>query len=150
MKILATIILFCFILSASSEALSMNDARLLLEYGPDQADCETEMANLDECALMLVLGRRLKAHVIVYGGRDTTAQDELRIRRSRINRYLVKDRGIDANRITVVDGGFRERLSIELWIVTLGAEPPETKPTVKEEEVKYINERYTNDCSNHY
>jgi hypothetical protein len=108
------------------------------------------MMHLDEYALKLAFGKELRAYILVYGGRDTTAQDELRIRRSRIKRYLVNERGMETTRITVVDSGFRENLSIELWLVPQGAEPPEMKPTVRREEVKIIKEKFTNDCSNHY
>ena len=38
--------------------------------------------------------------------------------------YLVNNRGIDRGRITVVDGGCRESLTVELWICPTGAGAP--------------------------
>ena len=36
---------------------------------------------------------------------------------SRARDYLVTQRGIDASRLVVVNGGFREEDTVELWIV---------------------------------
>jgi hypothetical protein len=40
-----------------------------------------------------------------------------------------------------VDGGFREDLTVELWIVPSGATPPENSPTVDPSEVQTIQPR---------
>jgi hypothetical protein len=50
---------------------------------------------------------------------------------SRSRDYLVTQRGIDASRIVVVNGGFREEDSVELWIVPSGAAAPKPTPTVQ-------------------
>ena len=42
----------------------------------------------------------------------------------RAKNYLVNTRGIEATRITTVDGGCRADLAVELWIVPTGANPP--------------------------
>jgi len=35
-----------------------------------------------------------------------------------------------------VDGGYREELTVELWVVPSGANPPSASPTVDPSEVK--------------
>ena len=54
---------------------------------------------------------------------------------TRAREYLVTQRGIDASRFTVVNGGFREEDSVELWIVPSGAAPPRATPTVQASDV---------------
>ena len=49
--------------------------------------------------------------------------------------YLVTQRGIDASRVVVVNGGFREEDNVELWIVPSGAAAPQPTPTVQAGEV---------------
>ncbi|MBV8857759.1 MAG: hypothetical protein JOZ02_12560, partial [Acidobacteria bacterium] len=44
--------------------------------------------------------------------------------------------GITADRIVTVDGGYREELTVELWVVPSGATPPAASPTVDPSEVK--------------
>jgi hypothetical protein len=55
---------------------------------------------------------------------------------SRARDYLITQRGIDASRLTVANGGFREEDSVELWIVPSGAAAPRATPTVQAGEVK--------------
>jgi hypothetical protein len=55
---------------------------------------------------------------------------------SRAREYLVTQRGIDASRLVVVNGGFREDDSVELWVVPSGASAPQATPTVQAGEIK--------------
>jgi hypothetical protein len=48
----------------------------------------------------------------------------------------MNERGIDGSRIVVVNGGFREGDSVELWIVPTGATAPRATPTVQAGDVK--------------
>jgi hypothetical protein len=50
---------------------------------------------------------------------------------TRAREYLTSERAIDASRFTVVNGGFREEDSVELWIVPSGAAAPKATPTVQ-------------------
>ncbi|MDQ2921342.1 MAG: hypothetical protein M3R52_07010, partial [Acidobacteriota bacterium] len=49
---------------------------------------------------------------------------EAQARADRAKDYLVNTRGIDAGRLTTVDGGCRSDLAVELWVVPTGATPP--------------------------
>jgi len=50
--------------------------------------------------------------------------------------YIVEQRGIDASRLVIVNGGFREDDSVELWVVPAGAEAPRATPTIQAGDVK--------------
>jgi hypothetical protein len=61
-------------------------------------------------------------------------QVEVLMKRAR--EYLVDQRGIDASRLTVVNGGFREADTVELWMVPSGAAAPRATPTVQASDIK--------------
>ena len=71
-----------------------------------------------------------RAYIFAYGGRMSPLGQVERLM-SRAREYLVAQRGIDASRLTVINGGFREGDSVELWIVPSGAAAPRATPTVQ-------------------
>jgi hypothetical protein len=83
-----------------------------------------EKKRLDYFAEQLEKEPGSQAHIIVYGKRGAPRAGEAQARADRAKDYLVNKRGIAAERIKTVDGGLRERLKIELWIVPQGALPP--------------------------
>ena len=91
---------------------------------------DDDKARLDNLAIELQNNPGARAHIIVYAGRTTRAgtADGLG---ERARTYLVGTRGVDASRITVVNGGFRERSTYELWLVPTGADAPQPTPTVQ-------------------
>jgi hypothetical protein len=96
---------------------------------------DDQKARLDNLAVDLQNDPSKRAYIIAYGGRmSPLGQVEVLMSRSRD--YLVTQRQIDASRLTVVNGGFREEDSVELWIVPSGAEPPRATPTVPASEMK--------------
>ncbi|MBA2733332.1 MAG: hypothetical protein H0U54_10625 [Acidobacteria bacterium] len=147
--IVAAVNLSLFLMFAAV-SLASSEARKFLEYGTAEANCETEMAHLDNYAITIQNAPEMKAYVVVYGGRQGTARSELQARRARIKRYLINERAIEPARVFVVDGGFRESLTIELWLLPIGAELPKAKPTVSPREVKYKRAKYRFDCSTFY
>jgi hypothetical protein len=84
-----------------------------------------EKARLDNYAIQLQNEPGSTATIIVYG----TCEGEAQQRGDRAKDYLVNTRGIEAGRITVVDGGCRSELKVELWIVPTGATPPAADTT---------------------
>lgn len=96
---------------------------------------DDQKARLDNLAVELQSDPSTTAYIIAYGGRHSPlAQVEVLMKRAR--NYIVEQRGIDASRIVVVNGGFREADSVELWIVPSGAAAPRATPTVQAGEVK--------------
>ena len=84
-----------------------------------------EKARLDNYAIRLQQAPTDTATIIVYGSCAGEAQQ----RGDRAKDYLVNTRGIEAGRITVVDGGCRADLTVQLWIVPSGAEAPQVDTT---------------------
>jgi hypothetical protein len=95
-------------------------ARKFDEYGNIRFN--DEKARLDNYAIQLQNEPGSAATIIVYGSCVGEAQQ----RGDRAKDYLVNTRGIEAGRITVVDGGCRAELTVQLWVVPQGA----TAPTV--------------------
>jgi hypothetical protein len=79
-----------------------------------------EKARLDNYAIQLQNDPTGTGTIIVYG----SCEGEAQARGDRAKEYLVNTRGIEAGRITVVDGGCRSDLTVQLWIVPQGATAP--------------------------
>ncbi len=89
---------------------------------------DDDKARLDNLAIELQNRPGSQGHIIVYAGRGSRAGQAAKLG-ERSRDYLVRTRGIDSSRITVVDGGRRERDTIEIWIVPQGATPPTPTPS---------------------
>lgn len=101
----------------------------------DNCTFDDQKARLDNLAVELQNDPSARAYVIAYGGRySPLAQVEVLMKRARD--YIVEQRGIDASRLTIINGGFREDDNVELWVVPAGATPPRATPTVQAGEVK--------------
>ena len=96
---------------------------------------DDQKARLDNLAVELQNDPTTHAYVIAYGGRTSPIGQVERLM-TRARDYLTNERGIDASRITIVNGGFREADSVELWLVPSGAAPPLATPTVQAGELK--------------
>lgn len=79
-----------------------------------------EKARLDNYAIQLQNQPGSAGTIIVFGSCAGEAQQ----RGDRAKDYLVNTRGIEAGRITVIDGGCRADLAVQLWIVPAGASAP--------------------------
>ncbi|MCA1850024.1 MAG: hypothetical protein LC672_02945, partial [Acidobacteria bacterium] len=86
-------------------------------------------ARLDNMAIELQNTPSAQGYIIAYAGRSSRAGQADRLIK-RAKDYLVNERGIDANRLSVINGGYREGDYFELWVVPQGAEPPQATPTV--------------------
>jgi len=122
--------------TSSSCTVSFPDvrtARKIDEYGNIRFN--DEKARLDNFAIELQNDPTAQGYLVCYGGRrGRTGEAQARCDRARD--YLVTTRGIDASRIVTVDGGFREELAVELWVVPSGATPPTATPNVDPSEVQ--------------
>ncbi len=96
---------------------------------------DDQKARLDNLAVELQNDPSVYAHIIAYGGRTSPIQQVEKLM-TRARDYLINERGIDGSRIVMVNGGFREGDSVELWIVPTGAAAPRATPTVQAGDVK--------------
>jgi len=79
-----------------------------------------EKARLDNFAIQLQQEPGAQGYYVIFGSCDGEADQ----RSARAVDYLVNNRGIDRSRITVVNGGCRETLTVELWLCPAGAGAP--------------------------
>ncbi|MDT4896333.1 MAG: hypothetical protein QOH25_1410 [Acidobacteriota bacterium] len=79
-----------------------------------------EKARLDNFAIQLQQEPGAQGYYVIFG----SCEGEGDQRSARAVDYLVNNRGIDRSRITVVNGGCREQLTVELWIRPTGASEP--------------------------
>jgi PEGA domain-containing protein len=96
---------------------------------------DDQKARLDNLAVELQNDPSTRAYIIAYGGRMSPVGQVEKLM-SRARDYIVTQRGIDASRLVVVNGGFREEDSVELWVVPSGAAAPQATPTVQAGEIK--------------
>ena len=108
-------------------------ARKVDEYGNIRFN--DEKARLDNYAIELQNDPTAQGNLICYGGRRGRAGEAQR-RCDRAKDYLVTTRGIDGSRIITTDGGFKEDLTVELWVVPSGATAPVASPSVDPSEVQ--------------
>lgn len=104
------------------------------EYG-DLAISE-EDKRLDDFALKLRNDPNAQGYIIAYAGRRARA-GQAQARATRAKNYLVTKRGIERGRIVAVDGGYREDLTVELFLGAKGAAPI-ASPTVCPSDVRII------------
>jgi len=120
--------------SCTSQVAGKNpESQKFDEYG--NVNFNDEKARLDNYAIQLQNAPGTQGYIIAYGGRRGRT-GEAQARADRAKNYLVNTRGVDAGRIVTVDGGFREDLAVELWLVPQGATPPTASPTVQPGDVQ--------------
>lgn len=97
---------------------------------------EQEKLFLDNFYVALVK-RKAKAYIIAYGGKRAHP-DEAKKRADRAKQYLVAARRFPADHIKVIDGGYREKRDLVLYVVSEGVCPPTRSPTVDPRDVEII------------
>ncbi len=117
---------------------SPTSPRKIDEYG--NLRWSDEKARLDNFAVELKNTPNAVGYIIGYAGRVAHLGDARR-RIARASNYLVSARKIDPGNIITIDGGYKEDLTVELYIFPSGANPPQTSPTVDPSEVKLIKRR---------
>ena len=96
---------------------------------------DDQKARLDNLAVELQNDPTTRGYIIAYGGR-TSPVGQVEKLMNRARDYLVNERGINASRLSIVNGGYREDDSVELWVVPSGAAAPQATPTVQAGEIK--------------
>ncbi|HEX7957363.1 MAG TPA: PKD domain-containing protein, partial [Pyrinomonadaceae bacterium] len=123
----------CQASNSCTTGVTARTSRKIDEYGNIRFN--DEKARLDNFAIELQNDPTAQGYLVCYGGRRGRTGEAQR-RCDRAKDYLVTTRGITSDRIVTVDGGFREDLTVELWIVPSGATPPQNTPTVDPSEVR--------------
>ena len=104
-------------------------------------NCESEMARLDSLAVTLQSSPNDIAAIIFYGGQRFRGRlpkrGEAAVRAARLKTYLVSRRGIPAERIQLIDGGFMKEWYAHVWIVPPGAEMPKPNLMIPIQQIKF-------------
>ena len=98
---------------------------------------ELEQARLDILASQLQIKPDTRGYIIVYAGQRARVS-EAQSRAGRAKAYLIRQRGIDPDRVFAVDGGYRKELTVEIWFGSRGAPAPIPSPTLRRRDVKII------------
>jgi hypothetical protein len=84
------------------------------EFG--DLSCKDEIARLDNFAYQLKRDSEAQGAVIVYGGKNGYV-NEAEARGQRIKEYLLNEQKLDPRWVKVENGGFRNELTVELWVL---------------------------------
>jgi hypothetical protein len=90
----------------------------------DDLRTDDEAAHLDLFADKLLKQPKLRGYIVAYSEPRMEQRGSYLRRIYGVGRYLTEARGIEANRIVVVDGGYKEKFTTELWLIPEGANPP--------------------------
>lgn len=99
--------------------------------------CEEELAILDGIEYKLKSYPFTTAYFFVYGGKHDTRRNEVQLRSARMRRYLVDNRGIELDRVKIVAAGFREKFTIDVWLISVGENAPKPTPTISRKNVRF-------------
>ena len=77
------------------------------------------------------------AYIISYGGKRARP-NEAKKRADRAKQYLIAVRHFPGDHINVIDGGYREKPDLVLYVVSEGMCPPIPSPTVDPRDVEII------------
>jgi len=101
-------------------------------------ESEDEKARLDTFAVALHNDPTVLGYIIVYGGRRGR-RGEAQAGADRARLYLINERGVDNGSIVMVEGGFREETTFEVFLVPPKAAPPTATPTIDERDVEFTD-----------
>jgi hypothetical protein len=96
-------------------------------------------ARLDNLAIQLLANKKIRGYVVTYAGK-ISCRGEGEQMAEEARRYLMEKRGVPADQIIGIDGGFRETSQYDLFILDLEMPPPTPTPTVASNEVKYVGQ----------
>ncbi|MFL6282866.1 MAG: hypothetical protein ACJ74Q_06825 [Pyrinomonadaceae bacterium] len=117
---------------------SPTSPRKIDEYG--KIVWSDEKARLDNFARELKSTPDGIGYIICYGGRVGRAGEAQR-RCRRATDFVVGRYRIKSSRVVATDGGFKEDLTVELWIEPFGVMPPMPSPTVDPSEATILKRK---------
>jgi len=144
-KLLLATAIFALTAGVPAMAQTSNGAREFDKFG--SICCEDEKARLDNFAVHLQNEPEAQGYIIFYEGRRYSScynrrariprRGEATARAARMKPYLTDARGLDAKRVIIINGGYREEWTAELWIMPKGTKPPKPTPTLEAKDIKF-------------
>ena len=101
---------------------------------------EDEKAHLDNFAIHTQENSDKIGLIVVYAGRRSCS-GEVQARAERARKWVIEKRGVEASRVVWKDGGYRESVTTELWLLPrdlIERESP-AAPTLERKEVKVFS-----------
>jgi hypothetical protein len=90
------------------------------EYG--EVNVINEETRLNNYGIELERSPGSSGYIIIYGPRGVNQY------LTRVRKFLVETRGLEPDRIVLINGGHNEKTKVELWVVPAGAVPPVPNP----------------------
>lgn len=109
------------------------------------SDWESAMGHLDNFAIDMRSNPHMIGVLIVYGGKRNR-RGEARAWSACLKEYLVSRRGIEASRIVMVSGGYREDLTVALWETADRKHIPNPELHVKPKDVRFKKGKVIHMC----
>jgi hypothetical protein len=97
---------------------------------------EDAMARMDNYAIQLQNETAAIGVIIVYGG-QYGRRDEPQAWGKCLRDYLINRRGINTDRIVLLNGGYRESLTAEMWESASKEYTPTLQPTIDAKKVRF-------------
>lgn len=119
--------------STSFTASVSKPSRKVAEYG--KLKPAEEQTLLDKFAAEMEKDDAATGYILAYGG-PQSPKSEASQAAAKVSEYLIKQRHIDLSRLIFLEGGARDKFTIEPWVVPSGATPPEIMPTAKPDAAK--------------
>ncbi|MBX3245539.1 MAG: hypothetical protein KF685_13890 [Acidobacteria bacterium] len=108
---------------------------LIDEFGT-LGDCDLG-ARTDAFLIELNENPEVRGYVISYNGIEVLPSQYGSPAHQRTLQNHISFRRFDSSRITFVNGGFRDRISTQFWIVPIGSDTPALSPTLPEPMIPY-------------
>jgi hypothetical protein len=139
-------ILVCYILVMCGNSLAVVDqCRKVDEFG--DMPCGREQARLDNYWLQLSNEAESQGYLIFYEGKYWEGRNprhgEAFAEASKYKDYLVRVLEIKPDRIIIIDGGYREKFTVELYLCQRGGVMPTASPTLKKTDVRFRKGKLT-------
>jgi hypothetical protein len=104
-------------------------------YG--EISIEQERRRLDNFLIALTGQKGSEGYIIGYGGKRSRFGEPL-IRAQRARSYLAKVRSFPIGQLEVIDGGYRDKATVELFVVAPGSCSPTATPTIDPRDVQIL------------
>lgn len=141
LNLILSILFFATIAALSGLAQTKIDS-----YG--RLPTDDESAHLDRFRIELARRPEMRGYVVGYNNDSTVPRGAFLRRLYGDRAYL--NRGLEPDRLSVIDGGYRDNLTIELWIVPADAKPPVPEPAlspVHDRTTKFLFDEECLECS---
>lgn len=86
------------------------------------------LARLDNYTIALLNQKRWIGYIVLYKGRETGSK-RMSAYKTSIMRHLLQKRAVPRERIKLIDGGYRDKPAIEVYLLTERLSPPEPRAT---------------------